>query len=227
MASSSDDAEKTNPRKPGGVSRSIDFIAEAIAAKPKPDAVPKAAHLLDVAELLRITYVQAAAGDSDCGYFLGELFGVLGKKTSELRRQNSNFKRAFDTWKPVRIASAKDSALREHVFHIVIKARQRRRECQIVQHFPEARDYFAADKWMLKLPELMPTKRAVDVWFNRVVYPTLREMKDQLDADPRIANIARYHDDNTKLQLSRMKQDARDALMRIARLPQAYYFFSA
>src|SRR5204862_1474118 len=131
------------------------------------------------------------------------------------------------TWKSARIASAKDSALREYVDEILISAMSRRRRYAILQLIPGAEDLYPEDKPLSKLPDLNSTKRAVDAWMNRVVYPQLRKMKVQLDADPRIAKVKKFHDVNTKLQPSRMKKDARDAIRRIAQLPKSYYFHSA
>ena len=214
-------------RKRGGVSRSIDYLASCLTADPGSEKFPKEAALHELGALVRITYDQARTGDAACGYFLGELLSVIGKKSSELARQNNAFAAARSKWKPARIASAKDSALREYVYKIVVNAIARRRRYALLQLIPGAADLYPEDKPLSKLPELKPSKRSVDAWMNRVVYPQLRRMKEQLDADPRIAKVERFHDVNTKLQPSRLKKDARDAVTRVARLPKSYYFHSA
>jgi hypothetical protein len=97
-----------------------------------------------------------------------------------------------------------------------------------VRHFAnqnsETADLYRDDKPLLRLPDLRPTKRSVDAWMKMVVYPALVRMKDEMDLDPRIAKVRRYHDSNTKLQPSKMKKDAWDATFRIAKLPKSYYF---
>ena len=222
-----DNQEQKPARHPGGVSRSIDYLVACLTGKSSPDQFPREAALHDLAEVVRITYDQVKNGDTACGYFLGELLSIFGKKSCELAQQNSAFAKAVATWKPVRIASAKDSALRAYVAEIIAKALTRRGRYAILQLIPGAEDLQPDDKFLSKLPEIAATNRSVNAWMNRVVYPQLRRMKDQLDADPRIAKVKRYHDANTKIQPSRMKKDARDALMRIARMPKSYYFHSA
>jgi hypothetical protein len=219
--------EETSMRKRGGVSRSIDYLGSCLTAEPGSKKFPKEAALHDLAALVRITYDEARKGDSACGYFLGELLSVVGKKSSELARHNNAFTAARSKWKSARIASAKDSAVREYVDKILANAISRRRRYAILQLIPGAADLYPEDKPLSKLPELKPSKRSVDAWMDRVVYPELRRMKDQLDADPRIAKVDRFHDVNTKLQPSRLKKDARDAIRRVARLPKSYYFHSA
>ena len=214
-------------RKRGGVSRSIDYLASCLTEEPSSEKFPKEAALHELGALVRITYDQARMGDAACGYFLGELLSVIGKKSSELARQNKAFAAVRSEWKSARIASAKDSALREYVYKIVVNAVSRRRRYTLLQLIPGAEDLYPEDKALLKLPELKPSKRAVDAWMKRVVYPRLRRMKEQLDADPRIAKVKRFHDVNTKLQPSRIKKDARDAIRRVAQLPKSYYFHSA
>jgi len=219
--------EQTSGRKQGGVSRSIDYLASCLTAEPAPDKFPKEAVLHDLAALVRITYDQARKGDLACGYFLGELLSVLGKKSSELARRNNAFAAARTKWKPARIASAKDSAIREYVDEILLNAMSRRRQYGILQLIPGATELYPGEKLLSKLPDLKPSKRSVDAWMKRVVYPELCRMKEQLDADPRIAKVKKFHDVNTKLQPSRMKKDARDAIRRVAQLPKSYYFHSA
>ena len=213
-------------RKRGGVSRSIDYLASCLTAEPGSEKFPKEAALHDLAALVRIIYDQARKGDSACGYFLGELLSVLGKKSCELARHNA-FAAARSKWKSVRIASAKDSGVREYVDEILMDAMSRRHRYAILQLIPGAADLYPDDKRLTKLPDLKPNKCSVDAWMKRLVYPQLCRMKDQLDADPRIAKVKRFHDVNTKLQPSRMKKDARDAIRRVAQLPKSYYFHSA
>lgn len=219
--------EQTSMRQHGGVTRSIDYLASCLTAEPVPEEFPKEAALHDLAALVRITYDQARKGDSACGYFLGELLSVVGKKSSELARHNNAFAAVRSKWKSARIASVKDSAVREYVNKILANAMSRRHRYAILQLIPGAPDLYPDDKPLSKLPDLKPSKRAVDAWMKHVVYPQLRRMKEELDADPRIAKVKRFHDVNTKLQPSRIKKDARDAIRRVAQLPKSYYFHSA
>lgn len=220
-------SEEYSLRKPGGVSRSIDYFARCLRNEPGDDDLPKQAALHEVARLLRIAHDEAQRGDESCGFFLGEVATFFAKKRRELGRQNAAFREVIDTWKPIRVASAKNSALRTRIYQIITDAKMRKRRYAIAKMIPGAAELLADDAHLSNLPEFSGRDRVVDAWTDQLVYPTLRQHRDELESDPKIRAMAKAHDSNTKLQLSRVKPLIRATVARIAKLPKAYYFDTA
>lgn len=212
-------------RKHGGVSRSLDFLISSIRSKPartgKEDS--KALALVDLTPALLAVIEQTRKKDAACGYFLGELASFLSKNAKDFALENEAFSACLSKWKPIRAASTKNPALRKKVHHLLLDALSRRRRYAIVCQLGAA-EHYSKDKPLASLPEFSDTPEAVEQWFNAVVYPELRRRRGELERDPTIGRMKKALDENGKFQLSRLKDEIRLIVARVAKLPRNFYF---
>lgn len=213
-------------RKHGGVSRSLDFLISSIRSKPARNGEEdlKALALMDLTPALLAVVEQTRENDADCGYFLAELTSFLLKKAPNLALENNAFSDCYSKWRKVRTATTKNSALRTEVHGVILDAASRRRRYRIAQHMPGVADLYAKDEPLACLPELGDTPEIVEQWFSAVVYPELYKRRDDLERDAAIGRMKKAFDENGKFQLSRLKDEIRAIVARIAKLPRNSYF---
>ena len=78
-------------RRPGGVSRSIDYLRSSLINPDPADEAAKPGAVIELSELMIVAINQAASGDAECGYFLAELLAYLWKRRSRLDNNNETF----------------------------------------------------------------------------------------------------------------------------------------
>ena len=93
---------------------------------------------------------------------------------------------------------------------------------KVGHHFPGYSELHRPDQVLMKLPELTSSKRSIDAWTNKLVYPRLVAMN--LGDHPIIGGMEKAKDENTKFQISRLKPLIRLTVERIAKVPQSFYF---
>jgi hypothetical protein len=178
---------------------------------------------LEVADLVHLIVRQTLRGDRVCGYFLGELVPLLAKQRPALEKSNETFRKRFSTIESARLATSKESRLRQLIHRIITEARAERRRLQIAKHLPDLLLVIKPNEQLRALPDLDTSQEAIDRWTDVVVYPRLRKMARKLSADPVIGTLSKALDENGKFQISRLKPLIRQTVGRIARLPVVYY----
>jgi len=211
-------------RRPGGVSRSIDYLRSSLTNPDPDDEAAKPGALVHLSELVAAAIHQTERGDPECGYFLAELFAYLCKRKANLCEQNEIFRKCYSKWESARVATRKGSPLRPLIHAILAEAFRERRVQQITKSIPKARLVFKLNKTLLGLPDFSADPQVVTEWTNKIVYPKLRAMQSKLEEDPVIGKLKKALDENGKFQLSRLKPLIRQTVARIAAMPKAYYF---
>jgi len=211
-------------RRPGGVSRSIDYLLSSLTSPDPSDEAAKPGAIVHLSELITVAIRQAELGDPDCGYFLGELLAHAWKRRADLSDRNETFRKCFSRWESSRLATKRGSPLRPLIHKILAEAQAERRVQQITRSIPKARLVYKLNKTLLGLPEFSADPVAVSDWTDKVVYPKLCAMQSELTADPVIGSLKKALDENGKFQLSRLKPMIKQTVARIAALPKAYYF---
>jgi hypothetical protein len=211
-------------RRPGGVSRSIDYLRLSLLNQDPTDEAAKPGAVLELSELMVVAINQTAHGDAECGYFLAELLAYLWKRRSRLSDQNETFRKCYSTWESSRLATRSGSPLRPLIHAILDEAHRDRRVQQITKSIPKGGSIFKLNKTLLALPEFSADPKVVSEWTDKIVYPKLRAMQSELAEDPVIGNLKKALDDNGKFHVSRLKTLIKQTVARIAALPKAYYF---
>jgi len=211
-------------RKPGGVSRSIDYLRASLINPDPADGAAKPGAVVELSELLVVAINQTAIGDAECGYFLAELLAYLSKKRSHLSEKNQTFRRCYSTWESSRLATRRGSPLRPLIHAILAEAHRDRRVQQIAKFIPKSALVIKRNKTLLALPEFSADPKVVSEWTDKIVYPKLRAMQSKLAEDPVIGSLKKALDENGKFHVSRLKLLIKQTVARIAALPKAYYF---
>jgi hypothetical protein len=211
-------------RRPGGFSRSIDYLLSSLTSPDPSDEGAKPGAIVHLAQLMNVGIHQTELGDPDCGYFLAELLTYAWKRRSDLSDRNESFRKCFSRWESSRLATKRGSPLRRLIHKILIEAQAERRVQQITKSIPKARLVYKLDKMLLGLPEFSADPTAVSDWTEKIVYPRLRAMQSELAAAPVAGSLKKAFDINGKFQLSRLKPLVKETVARIAALPKAYYF---
>jgi hypothetical protein len=211
-------------RKPGGVSRSIDYVRASLINTTESDPAAKFGAILEVAKLLGAVIDETADDDPECGYFLAEALAYLWKRRSHLSEKNATFRRCYSTWESSRLGTTRGSPLRSLVHAILAEAHRDRRVQQIAKLIPRSRLVIRRNKTLLALPEFGADPKVVSEWTDKIVYPKLRAMQSKLAEDPVIGNLKKALDENGKFHVSRLKPLIKQTVARIAALPKAYYF---
>jgi hypothetical protein len=211
-------------RRPGGVSRSIDYLLSSLTSSDPSDEAAKPGAIVQLSELMVVAIHQTELGDGDCGYFLGELLAYAWKRCSDLSDRNDTFRKCFSKWQSSRLTTKRGSPLRPLIHKILAEAGAERRMQQITKAIPKARLVYKLNKTLLGLPEFSADPVAVSDWTDKIVYPKLRAMQSELAADPVIGSLKKALDENGKFQLSRLKPLIKQTVARIAALPKAFYF---
>jgi hypothetical protein len=211
-------------RRPGGVSRSIDYLRLSLVNPDPGDEAAKPGAVLELSGLMVVTIDQTARGDVECGYFLAELLAYVWKNRFRLSDQNETFRKCFLKWESSRLATKRGSPLRPLVYSILDEARRDRRVQEITKSIPKAASIFGLNRTLLALPEFSADPKAVSEWTEKIVYPKLRAMQSELAEHPVIGNLKKALDKNGKFQISRLRPLIRQTVARIASLPKSYYF---
>ena len=211
-------------RRPGGVSRSIDYLRSSLINPDPADEAAKPGAVIELSELMIVAINQAASGDAECAYFLAELLAYLWKRRSRLDNNNETFRKCYSKWESSHTATRKGSGLRQIIHAILAEAHRDRRVQQIAIKTPHSRRVIKRDKTLLALPEFSAHPEVVSEWTDKIVYPKLQAMRCKLADDPVIGNLKKALDENGKFQLSRLKPLIKQTVGRVAALPKAYYF---
>jgi hypothetical protein len=211
-------------RRPGGVSRSIDFLRSSLANPNPADEAAKPGAIINLSELMGVAIDQTANGDPECGYFLAELFAYFCKRKASLSEKNETFRKCYSKWESSRVATSRGSPLRPLIHAILAEAHRDRRTDQITKSIPKAASILKVNKTLLALPEFTADPKVVSEWTDAIVYPKLRAMQSKLAEDPVIRRLKKALDENGKFHVSRLKPLIRQTVARIAALPKAYYF---
>jgi hypothetical protein len=211
-------------RRPGGVSRSIDYLRASLANPDPTDEAAKPGAISNLSELMGVAIDQTANGDPECGYFLAELLAYFCKRKASLSEKNETFRKCYSKWESSRVATSRGSPLRPLIHAILAEAHRDRRTDQITKSIPRAASILKANKTLLALPEFGADPQVVSEWTDKIVYPKLRAMQPKLAEDPIIGNLKKALDENGKFQISRLRPLIKQTVARIAALPKAYYF---
>jgi hypothetical protein len=211
-------------RRPGGVSRSIDFLRSSLTNPDPVDEAAKPGAIINLSELVGVAIDQTVNGDPDCGYFLAELLAYLCKRRASLSEKNETFRKCYSKWESSRVATRKGSPLRPLIHAILAEAYRDRRTDQITKSIPKAASILKVNKTLLALPEFNANPKVVSEWTDKIVYPKLQSMRSKLKEDPVIGNLKKALDKNRKFQISRLRPLIKQTVARIAALPKAYYF---
>lgn len=79
----------------GGIPHTIEFLRWSIQSTDEADWPVKHGALVEIATFLSLIQSRAAAGDQNCGAFLGELVPLLWKKRLQLQDVNPAFRSTF------------------------------------------------------------------------------------------------------------------------------------
>jgi hypothetical protein len=211
-------------RRPGGVSRSIDYLRLSLT-NPDPDnEAAKPGAIVHLSELMGVAIDQTTNGDFECGYFLAELLAYLCKRKTSLSGKNETFRKCYSKWESSRVATKRSSPLRSLIHGILAEAHRDRRTDQVTKSIAGAASIFKVNETLLALPEFSADPKVVSEWTDKVVYPKLRAMQPKLAEDPVIGNLKKALDENGKFQVSRLRPLIKQTVARIAALPKAYYF---
>jgi hypothetical protein len=210
-------------RRPGGVSRSIDYLRLSLT-NPDPANEAKPGAIIDLSELMGVAIDQTANSDPECGYFLAELLAYLCKRKASLSEKNETFRKCYSKWESSRVATRRGSPLRPLIHAILAEAHRDRRTDQITKSIPKAASIFKVNKTLLALPEFSADPQVVSEWTDKIVYPKLRAMQSKLGENPVIGNLKKALDENGNFQISRLRPLIKQTVARIAALPKAYYF---
>jgi hypothetical protein len=213
-----------NDRKPGGVSRSVDYLCSSLTDLKPADDMARLGAILELAELLKVAIEQAAVGDRECGSFLAELLGCLAKNRSRLSKANEAFSRSYARWESARTTTRKSSPLRSLIHRIIGTAMRDWRLQWLAREIPHSSLAIIPNETLLALPEFGPAPEVVNAWTEAVVYPELRAMESSLALDPVIGSLRKALDENGKFHVSRLKPLIRQTVARIAKVPPSYYF---
>jgi hypothetical protein len=167
---------------------------------------------------------QAEKGDPDSGYFLGELLPALRKSQPTLSKVNPAFERRCKEMDSAPFPTAKDAPFRAIVEEIIREAQAQKHKHEILQLIPEAAAVLGLNKTLIALPDLRSADDVVDIWVDKVVYPTLRKRQRELRAIFDAGRLKKARDQNGKFQVSRLKPLTRDTVARIAKVPRVYFF---
>jgi hypothetical protein len=132
----------TSKRRPGGVSRSVDYLRSSLASADPDDEAAKPGAIAELSELMIVAINQTARGDAECGYFLAELLAYLHKRSASLSKKNETFRNCFSRWESSRVAITTGSPLRPLIHAILAEAFRERRAQQITKSIPKARLVF-------------------------------------------------------------------------------------
>lgn len=211
-------------RRPGGASRSIDYLRSSLIDPDPADEAAKPGAVIELSKLLTVAIDQTANGDAECGYLIAELLAYLWKRRSDLSDKNETFRKCYSKWESSRPTTKRASPLRPLIHAILAEAHRERRVQQITQAIPEAAVVFKPNKTLLALPEFTADPKVVSIWTDKLVYPKLRAMQPELKEHPVIGKLKKALDENGKFQMSRLKPLIRQTVARIAALPPRYYF---
>jgi len=211
-------------RRPGGVSRSIDYLRSSLINPDPADEAAKPGAIVELAELMVAAINQTASGDAECGYFLAELLAYLWKRRFRLAQNNETFRKCYSKWESSHTATTRGSALRQIIHGILAEAHRDRRVQQIAIGIPQSRLVIKRNKTLLALQEFSADPEVVSEWTDKIVYPKLQAMRAKLAEDSVIGNLKKALDENGKFQLSRLKPLIKQTVARIAALPKSYYF---
>jgi hypothetical protein len=214
----------TSLRRRGGGSRSIDYLRSSLINPNSADETAKPAAIVNLSELVAVAIDQTASGDPDCGYFIAELLASLCKKRASLADKNETFRKCYSKWESSRVATKRGSPLRPLIHAILAQAHRDKDLQELARHISNSALIIKRNKVLLALPEFSADPQVVSEWTDKLVYPKLRAMQSELDADPVIGNLKKARDKNGKFQISRLKPVIKQTVRRIAALPKAYYF---
>jgi hypothetical protein len=214
----------SSSRRPGGVSRSINYLRSILINPDPADEAAKPGAVLELSKLLVVAIDLTTTGDAECGYLVAELLAYLSKRRRDLCDKNETFRKCYSAWESSRVATKRASPLRRLIHAILAEAHRDRRIQQIAKRIPHSALVIKRNKTLLALPEFSAEPEVVSEWTDKIVYPRLRAMRSKLAEDPVIGNLNKALDENGKFQLSRLKPLIRQTVARIAALPKSYYF---
>src|SRR5438093_1231339 len=98
-------------RRPGGVSRSIDYLRSSLISPDPADEAAKPGAIVELSNLVAVAIDQTANSDAECGYFLAELLACLWKRRFDLSHKNQTFRKCLSKWESSRVATRTGSPL--------------------------------------------------------------------------------------------------------------------
>jgi hypothetical protein len=222
------------------------LILKGISPTFSPMQVSSEDKLILLSKIGMITNVivqETLMGDSDFGKFLGELIPFLARKQKELAK-NKAFSQRLSQIKstqkarkshyerkqqeqPNSLHRRDNRSLRSEIDYIIKDAR-----CQqlILAMVKADRKYQmllgkeisgVSDEVLSELPKF-DSSSAVE-WFDKVVYPAVQARKAALADNPQIGSLRKAYKSG-KFQVSDLKGQIRETVVRIASSPEIYYF---
>jgi hypothetical protein len=190
----------------------------------------KAQALLDVGRLLRIVRRQVLNGDEECGYFLGEVLGVLLKNRNKLEESNPTFRQTAGKIGRAVLTTVRSGPLRPLIQEILFDAQQERhflklgavlvkKALAVKQEIPV--QFSDTDEKLKNMPAF--SKANVDLWMDEVVFPRFEQMVADGKVSKKITDLAKARDPKGALRLSKLEDQIRDTVARIATVPSTYY----
>jgi len=187
--------------------------------------------LAGLADLLGIVLGEALRGEKLSGFFLGELAPVLVKKRGPLTEANETFKKRIEKIESSRPQTKRSSALRSLIHEIIGRALGEIRSLEVLYtHITHPRlraqllKSFKMNERLAAFPPLDPSFEVITKWTDEIVYPALRRMTQKGELPREILNMKKAMDENGKFQLSNLRSQIQDTVVRESKLPHLYYF---
>lgn len=180
--------------------------------------------LITLCHLMHVVIDQTLKGDSESGYFLGELMAWLGKKRERLETVNATFFRCAAKVESSRPAN-RSSALRLIVAELLEQARQERWIAVMAKELPEdVRQSIGImpGEELTRLPD-MSSENAKE-WTDKVIYPRFAQLARDGRLPSVVMELKKAEDRHEKFQPANLKLRIQDAVARILDQPRTYYF---